>query len=78
MDSLLTDISIYWFSDSLTASLSLYKENRWRHWQLMREKCYSKRWRCPLVGREGQRTKTSVAAPVKAASRTRADLIVGE
>lgn len=30
MDSLLTDISLYWFSDNLTASLRLYKENRLR------------------------------------------------
>jgi pimeloyl-ACP methyl ester carboxylesterase len=30
MDTLLTDISIYWFSDSLTSSLRLYKENRLR------------------------------------------------
>lgn len=30
MDTLLTDISLYWFSDSLTASLRLYKENRLR------------------------------------------------
>lgn len=28
LDTLLTDISLYWFSDSLTASLRLYKENR--------------------------------------------------
>lgn len=28
MDALLTDISLYWFSDSLTSSLRLYKENR--------------------------------------------------
>lgn len=28
MDTLLTDISLYWFSDSLTASFRLYKENR--------------------------------------------------
>lgn len=28
MDALLTDISLYWFSDSLAASLRLYKENR--------------------------------------------------
>lgn len=28
MDVLLTDILLYWFSDSLTASLRLYKENR--------------------------------------------------
>ena len=27
IDTLLTDISLYWFSDSLTASLRLYKEN---------------------------------------------------
>jgi pimeloyl-ACP methyl ester carboxylesterase len=30
LDTLLTDISIYWFSDSLSASLRLYKENRLR------------------------------------------------
>ena len=30
LDTLLTDISLYWFSDSLTASLRLYKENRLR------------------------------------------------
>ena len=30
LDSLLTDISLYWFGDSLTASLRLYKENRLR------------------------------------------------
>jgi pimeloyl-ACP methyl ester carboxylesterase len=30
LDTLLTDISLYWFSDSLTASLRLYKENRAR------------------------------------------------
>lgn len=30
MDALLTDISLYWFGDSLTASLRLYKENRQR------------------------------------------------
>jgi pimeloyl-ACP methyl ester carboxylesterase len=30
MDALLTDISLYWFTDSLTASLRLYKENRLR------------------------------------------------
>lgn len=30
METLLTDISIYWFSQSLTASLGLYKENRHR------------------------------------------------
>jgi pimeloyl-ACP methyl ester carboxylesterase len=30
MDMLLTDISLYWFSDSLAASLRLYKENRLR------------------------------------------------
>jgi pimeloyl-ACP methyl ester carboxylesterase len=30
MDTLLTDISLYWFSDCLTASLRLYKENRLR------------------------------------------------
>ena len=30
MDTLITDISLYWFSDSLTASLRLYKENRLR------------------------------------------------
>ena len=29
-DTLLTDIALYWFSDSLTASLRLYKENRLR------------------------------------------------
>ena len=28
LDTLLTNISIYWFSDSLTASLRLYKDNR--------------------------------------------------
>ena len=28
LDALLTDISIYWFGDSLNASLRLYKENR--------------------------------------------------
>ena len=28
LDTLITDISIYWFSESLTASLRLYKENR--------------------------------------------------
>ncbi|RUW36998.1 MAG: epoxide hydrolase [Mesorhizobium sp.] len=28
LDTLLTDISIYWFGDSLSASLRLYKENR--------------------------------------------------
>ena len=30
LDTLLTDISLYWFSDSLAASLRLYKENRLR------------------------------------------------
>lgn len=30
MDTLLTDISLYWFNDSLAASLRLYKENRLR------------------------------------------------
>ncbi len=30
MDTLLTDISLYWFSDSLAASSRLYKENRLR------------------------------------------------
>lgn len=30
MDELLTDISLYWFNDSITASLRLYKENRAR------------------------------------------------
>jgi len=30
LDALLTDISLYWFSDSLAASLRLYKENRLR------------------------------------------------
>jgi pimeloyl-ACP methyl ester carboxylesterase len=30
MDTLLTDISLYWFSNTLTASLRLYKENRLR------------------------------------------------
>ena len=30
MDTLLTDISLYWFSDSPAASLRLYKENRLR------------------------------------------------
>jgi len=30
LDTLLTDISLYWFSDSLSASLRLYKENRLR------------------------------------------------
>ncbi|TGU69094.1 epoxide hydrolase, partial [Mesorhizobium sp. M1C.F.Ca.ET.144.01.1.1] len=28
LDTLLTDISLYWFSDSLAHSLRLYKENR--------------------------------------------------
>ena len=28
IDTLLTDVSLYWFSDSLAASLRLYKENR--------------------------------------------------
>ncbi|MFE0752354.1 epoxide hydrolase family protein [Inquilinus sp. NPDC058860] len=30
MDALLTDISLYWFSDAIAASLRLYKENRLR------------------------------------------------
>lgn len=30
MDALLTDISLYWFGDSVAASLRLYKENRLR------------------------------------------------
>ena len=30
LDALLTDISLYWFSDSISASLRLYKENRAR------------------------------------------------
>lgn len=30
LDDVLTDISLYWFSDSLTGSLRLYKENRLR------------------------------------------------
>jgi pimeloyl-ACP methyl ester carboxylesterase len=30
LDTLLTDISLYWFADSLTATLRLYKENRQR------------------------------------------------
>jgi hypothetical protein len=28
LDSLLTNISLYWFSDNIAASLRLYKENR--------------------------------------------------
>ncbi|MHB9450468.1 alpha/beta fold hydrolase [Mesorhizobium sp. RSR565B] len=28
MDTLLTDVSLYWFSNALTSSLRLYKENR--------------------------------------------------
>ncbi len=44
LDDLLADISLYWFSDSLTESLRLYKENPLR----------------PPVFEEGERIKRSL------------------
>ncbi len=48
LDDVLTDISIYWFSGSLTASLRLYKENRLR----------------PLVFEAGERVKPPLGVSV--------------
>lgn len=48
LDTLLTDISLYWFSESITASLRLYKENR----------------ACTLVFEPGERISTPLGVAV--------------